>query len=117
MAGMYSPIAEPSTIGMPQEDIDASEDIDRDSDNLRRQSIELKNIRYKSNTDARNWMSVWTAVVVSLWLFAIMMVVVCNGSDIHLSDNALIALLTTSTVKVIGLPYIVLRGLFNEKAK
>jgi hypothetical protein len=90
------------------------EDIDRDSDDLIRQRRELEIQRYRSNTEARNWMSIWTAIVVSLWLFAILIIIIHNDEYIHLSDNVLIALLTTSTIKVIGLPLIVLRGLFYK---
>lgn len=59
--------------------------------------------------------------LISLWLTAVLIIVICSGIDWHLlshfklSDNVLITLLTTTTVTVLGLFITVLKYLFNHK--
>ena len=54
--------------------------------------------------------------IVSLWLAAVIVVLVCAGLEwITLSNRVLIALLTTTTVNILGLPLVVLRGLYPKE--
>ena len=58
----------------------------------------------------------WMIVVVSAWLVITAGIVIAQLCLDHLSDTVLCALLTTTTVNVLGLAVIVLRGLFRDKA-
>jgi preprotein translocase subunit SecG len=91
------------------------DDIDIDSDDLKLQLIRkgLEAERYLSDTADRKWLAIWTAIVVTLWLGAVMVVVFLNNRHIHLSDTVISVLLGTTTLNVLGLSYIVLRGHFK----
>lgn len=93
-------------------------DKDVDSDDLPKQILatqheklveEVK--RYRSDSSARKGLSIWAQIVVSLWLIAVIIILLVS----NLSDTVLVALLCTSTLNVLGLMYIVLRGYFNHK--
>lgn len=92
------------------------DDLDIDTDSLHAQ-VELKNQRYKSDTASREWLSIWTASVVTIWLIGVICVLVYNSEYLHLSDAVLITLLGTTTFNIIGLSLIVLRGLFGNSKK
>lgn len=55
----------------------------------------------------------WVMGIVSLWLLAVLYIIVWR----ELSDTVKITLLTTTTVNILGLPYIILKGLFKVDAK
>lgn len=91
-------------------------DLDIDSDSLDEQK-ELKKAktkRYRSDTFDRKWLAIWTAVVVSLWLGGVFYILCCNNDRICLSDSVMNVLLGTTTLNVLGLSFIVLRGHFNS---
>jgi len=93
------------------------QDLDIDSDGLVVQ-VKMKNLenkRYESDTKDRKWLAIWTAVVVSIWLSSVLILLVFNElKRICLSDTVLVALLGTTTLNVLGLSFIVLRGHFNS---
>lgn len=94
-----------------------SEDQDPDARSLFEQTKEkqkLENDRYKSNTNDRKWLAEWSAAIVSLWLFLVFIILIQNSSNIHLSDSVLNVLLGTTTLNVLGLVFIVLRGHFGS---
>lgn len=95
----------------------ANYDSDIDSDDLKIQ-IKLKELeqqRYASDTVDRKWLAIWTAVVVSLWLSLVIFILIVNERfSLCLSDSVLITLLGTTTINVLGLSFIVLRGHFNS---
>ncbi|MCW3107764.1 MAG: hypothetical protein JWQ09_2270 [Segetibacter sp.] len=93
-----------------------SKDIDIDSDDLeiQRKLKLLQAKRYSSDTLDRKWLAIWTAFVVSIWLTAVLYILFKNVKDIHLSDTVLVTLLGTTTLNVLGLSFIVLRGHFNS---
>ncbi|MCD6010459.1 MAG: hypothetical protein K0Q79_321 [Flavipsychrobacter sp.] len=94
---------------------DGKEDID--SETLQEQ-IDLKKAqteRYKSNTKDRVWLAEWAASVVSIWLALVFIILISNSSKLHLSDTVLNVLLGTTTLNVLGLIFIVLRGHFGNK--
>jgi len=74
----------------------------------------LKNERYKSDTFDRKWLAIWAAAIVSLWLAAVLFLLFFN-THIKTSDTVMVALLGTTTLNVLGLTYIVLKGHFEEK--
>lgn len=94
---------------------DGKEDID--SETLSEQ-IDLKRAqtdRYKSDTKDRKWLAEWSTTVVSLWLFFVLLILITNHEHLHLSDSVLNILLGTTTLNVLGLMYIVLKGHFNKE--
>lgn len=98
----------------------STRDLDIDSDDLLEQ-IKLKKLesaRYSSDTKDRKWLAIWTAVIVSCWLIAVICILIFNELMlICLSDTVLVALLGTTTLNVLGLSFIVLRGHFNSAQK
>jgi hypothetical protein len=70
----------------------------------------LRGKRYGDNTFNRKWLSIWAAMVVTVWLYAVLSII-CNSA---LSDTVLCTLLGTTTLNVLGLMAIVLRGYFND---
>jgi hypothetical protein len=72
-------------------------------------------IRYRQDTKERRRLSQWVRCVVSAWLFCVMAVVFLKGGGIlEVSDTVASVLLGTTTVNILGLAYIVLKGLFPE---
>ena len=92
-------------------------DIDIDSDDLKEQ-IKLKKLeseRYSSDTKDRKWLAIWTAITVSCWLCSVLVILTFNEIFLfHLSDMVLMTLLGTTTLNVLGLSFIVLKGHFTE---
>lgn len=77
----------------------------------------LKNNRYESDTKARGWLAKWTAIIVSVWLVLVMATLFFNNNAFNLDDKVLITLLGTTTLNVLGLSFIVLRGHFQSNEK
>lgn len=71
--------------------------------------------RFDQDTDTRFWLAIWVAIVSTLWLVFVALFLTFSGCDID--SGVLIALLCTSTANVLGLPYIVLHGLFDRDTK
>ncbi len=88
------------------------QDIDIDSDNLDAQRKRFENQRYKEDTAIRGWLGIWTAIIVTGWLGAVLYILIMNERYICLSDAVLTSLLVTTTLNVLGLMFIVLRGHF-----
>lgn len=99
-------------------------DIDKLS--LTAQAQEARIGRINQNTIDRTRLVQWTSLTVSIWLISVIILLFCNKSrfvfnllghkiDIipNVSDNVLEVLLVTTTLNVLGLSFIVLRGLFN----
>ena len=87
-------------------------DIDSEDLSLQRKKKELEADRYYSDTKDRQWLAQWATCIVSLWLFFVLLILV-NKDQIGLSDAVLITLLSTTTLNVLGLSFIVLRGHFT----
>lgn len=69
--------------------------------------------RFDQDTDTRYWLAIWVAVVSTLWLsFVACFVCFCK---FKMTSEVMIALLCTSTANILGLPYIVLHGLFDKE--
>lgn len=94
-----------------------NEDLDIDSDNLDEQTRKLHNQRYSQDTEDRKWLASWATTIVSIWLFFVLFIVAFNHTYSKLSDTVLSVLLGTTTLNVLGLSFIVLRGHFNSTEK
>ena len=86
-------------------------------DDYERVSKKLRNDRYEEDTVHRRNLSSWAAIIVSVWLFAVILILTRNTSEYQLSDPVMIALLGTTTLNVLGMMVIVLKGLFFEENK
>lgn len=73
----------------------------------------LEQSRYEADTNARKSLSLWTMVLITFWLCAVIIILVLNSLWIHLSDKVLMMLLGTTTANVIGLAQIVLKGYYK----
>lgn len=69
--------------------------------------------RYKSDTEWRCRLSWWVIIVDSVWLLSVLAILACNKWWIGLSDSVLITVLGTTTLNVLGLAFIILKGLFG----
>lgn len=84
--------------------------------NARANTIFTRLERYADTSSLRRRTAKWVMWIVSLWLAAVIIVLVCAGLEwITLSNRVLIALLTTTTVNILGLPLVVLRGLYPKE--
>lgn len=86
---------------------------DNDEHSLGEQE-DLYNDRFKKDTTWRCRLSWWVMIVDSAWLATILVILFLNTKCLHLSDAVLITLLGTTTINVLGLAFIILRGLFSS---
>ena len=96
-----------------------NKDIDIDSDELDIQK-ELKRLEIKkfgSDITDRKWLAIWSAFVVSIWLILVVVILFLNKCFLDLSDAVLMTLLGTTTLNILGLSFIVLRGRFGTTNK
>jgi hypothetical protein len=78
----------------------------------------LKSRRYRQDTDERKLLSHWVIWVVSTWLGITVLILVLNHPlCLKLSDAVCCMLLGTTTVNILGLAFIVLKGLFPDNKK
>ena len=70
------------------------------------------NDRYRQDTKLRKIFSIWTFVIISTWIVATFVLLFFN-SKLEIDNSVYIALLTTTTANIIGLPLVVLKGLFK----
>ena len=74
--------------------------------------------RYVQDTKWRKFLCVWVMSVVSLWLIAVLILTfIYVLGQITTSHSVMIALLATTTVNILGLAYIVLKGIFLFKER
>jgi len=91
------------------------DDFDIDSVEYEEQVKLLHAKRYSSDTTDRKWLAKWTAWTVSVWLAFVLFIIISNKLlSFNLSDLVLVSLLGTTTLNVLGLSFIVLRGHFNS---
>lgn len=83
-----------------------------DNDNLHEQ----KRMRYAQDTHYRRVFSWWVIGLVSLWFLAIISITFLEGLGVmQLPIAAYSTLLATTTANILGLAYIVLKGMFPPK--
>ena len=74
--------------------------------------LQAKLDRQIADTTIRERLVMWSCITVSLWLIFVV-IEICSQPE--LSSEVLIALLTTTTLNILGLSYIVLKGYFNKE--
>ena len=76
----------------------------------------LKLNRYSDTSKLRKHSAYWVMIVVSFWLFLVVGIVfLCGFAVMNLEASVIIALLTTTTANILGLPLVVLRGLYPKE--
>jgi hypothetical protein len=70
--------------------------------------------RYALDTKLRVGLARWIQWLISIWLLLVMAVLVLSMFCGRIESSVLIALLTTTTVNILGLPFIILKGLFDK---
>ncbi len=71
--------------------------------------------RYWQNTIYRKYFSLWVMWIVPIWLVLVFaLVVLCGFGICILSNSVLNTLLATTTANILGLAYIVLKGMFPQ---
>lgn len=84
---------------------------DIDALNLKEQKRE----RYSQDTRYRKNLAIWVMWVVSLWLLFVLAIIASVPIfGLKMEKEVQITLLATTTVNVLGLAYIVLKGIFNN---
>lgn len=76
------------------------------------QKKKAENDRFKQDTTDRKRLAYWSAVVVSIYLILLFGILIFNERFINLTNSVLIVLLGTTTLNILGLMFIVLKGLF-----
>lgn len=88
---------------------DVLEDVDDKS--MRQQRKE----RFSQDTRFRRHLANWVMTIVPCWLLSVVVILFLHGLGlICLPTEVIITLLATTTVNVLGLAYIVLKGIFPE---
>ena len=68
----------------------------------------------KGSIKHKNNLVIWVMVLIPFWLINVLIILFCNDSCFHLSNSVLNTLLATTTLNIIGLAGIVLRGYFYK---
>ena len=72
--------------------------------------------RYSDTSTLRKCSAVWVMVVVYVWLLVVLLILIlCGASVITIQSGVLIALLGTTTANIIGLPLVLLKGLYPKE--
>lgn len=72
--------------------------------------------RYGQDTRFRKHLAHWVMYIVPAWLGCVLFIITFNEPFcFNLDPNVLVTLLATTTVNVLGLAYIVLKGIFPQK--
>jgi hypothetical protein len=75
----------------------------------------LKNNNLESDIKLKQGICFWVKRVVSIYLVFIAGIICCVLYNKGLSDSVLIALLTTTTINILGLPLMIIVSLFPNK--
>jgi len=90
----------------------------RDITEARIEKVLAENDRFKEDTLLRSLLAKFFAMIIALWLLAVVLILVGNKvNNYNLSDNVLITLLTTTSINVIGMMLIILNNLFPNSSK
>ena len=72
--------------------------------------------RFKQDTRQRRILVNWMMIVVTAWLFIVLLFTIFgNVWCLKIDNQVLITLLATTTINVLGLANIILKGLFGHK--
>ena len=102
-------------------------DVEVNDDNIEKSRLIVGLHRVVENTHARRRLERWSLRVIAVYLAVVFALVLCTYAEIpllglpfiHIPNDIMIAILTTTTANIIGLGLIVLRGHFlaNESNK
>lgn len=74
--------------------------------------------RFSQDTRFRKHLANWVMIIVPSWLVTVIVILIlCGCRVLEFNSEVLITLLATTTVNVLGLAYIVLKGIFPEEHK
>lgn len=74
--------------------------------------------RYRQDTEQRLFLAKWVVWVSSVWLGVVLIILImCGFKWLTLDAVVLNVLLATTTANVLGLAYIVLKGLFGHRPR
>lgn len=91
-----------------------SKDIEKRDEDLRKKRIE--NDVAENELELKKGICNWVKWVVTIYLIFIAIIVLALTAGIgQLNDNVIIALLTTTTINILGLPYMIIKSLFPSK--
>ena len=77
---------------------------------------EQEKTRFEQDTDFRRYLAIWVMIIVPVWLVIVYAVLILNGTGcIRVDPKVMVSLLVTTTANVLGLAYIVLKGIFSIK--
>lgn len=80
--------------------------------------LQQRNRRFSQDTRYRKYLANWVMAIVPVWLVSVMAILaLCGCGVMKIASGVLIALLATTTANVLGLAYIVLKGIFPERSK
>jgi len=98
------------------EDTPKTDSIEFPEDNVDNYDLKEQRItRYQQNTRYRSLFAKWVLWIVPIWIGIILIMLLCQGLKwIALDDGVIITLLATTTANILGLAYIVLKGMFPE---
>ena len=96
---------------------DAIDDVANSNLNPDEESIEHQRIvRYGNDTEQRKILVYWVIWLTSIYLGVILIVLMFVGGGLFtFNDGVLVTLLATTTATVLGLPLVVLKGLFKDR--
>lgn len=96
----------------------------KDNDSTSNQNKDLMSMedqekkRYAQDTDHRKLLVIWMICTVSIWLGIVLFIIVFNNLlKFYIQTQILIVLLATTTLNVLGLANIILKGLFPQPQK
>ena len=89
-----------------------SDDLEADQE-IRKSWLENNNL--ESDIKLKKGICFWVKIVVSIYLIFIAGIISCESYNKGLSDSVLIALLTTTTINILGLPLMIIVSLFPNK--
>ena len=99
-----------SHFNMKLEDVSIPLD-DVDTKDIKNQLLE----RYGQDTRFRKHLARWVMCIIPLWLIAVITIIVlCGIGFINLEKEVLITLLATTTANILGLAFVLLKGLFGD---
>ncbi len=91
-------------------------DIQKRNEELRRHKIE--NDISENELELKKGIYFWVKWVVTIYLSFVAIVIISLFTGFgSLSDNVIIALLTTTTINILGLPYMIIKSLFPAKKR
>ena len=94
-----------------------SKDVQKKDEGLREKK--LHNDLKETEIELKKEICRWVKRVVSVYLVfvAVMLLIVAFYSPAGLSEQVIIVLLTTTTINILGLPYMIIRSLFPPEKK